>query len=99
MDIEYKLELLKDSSSTEREFDQILSKLIDTLLSQQRLRVGKYKRDLHEFEERYGMDSASFYRRFESGELGDAMDYFEWAGLYELYLKSQRKIQRLEQTE
>jgi hypothetical protein len=29
-----------------------------------------------------------FYRRFESGELGDDDDLMMWAGLYHLYLTS-----------
>jgi hypothetical protein len=33
---------------------------------------------------------------FEAGELGDAMDFFEWAGLYELCEGILKKIQRLE---
>ena len=42
------------------------------------------------------MDSATFYRRFEAGELGDAMDFFEWAGLYELRQDLLEKIRRVE---
>ena len=53
-------------------------------LGQYRVRLRRYDRDLREFEERYGMDSQTFYERFEAGELGDDMDFFEWAGLYEL---------------
>ena len=96
MDISYKLELLKDISTDETDFDRILGKLLDNALSQQRLRVRQYERELGEFEERYNLESAAFYRRFEAGEMGDAMDYFEWAGLYELYQKAQGKIRRLE---
>ncbi len=95
MDISYKLELLKDISDDETDFDRILGKLLDTVLSQHRLRVKRYESDLQEFENRYGLESAAFYQRFEAGEMGDAMDYFEWAGLYELYQKAQDKIRRL----
>ncbi len=48
------------------------------------------------FENRYGMSSATFYDRFEAGKLGDAMDFFEWAGLYELRQDILKKIRRLE---
>ena len=92
----YKLEVLKDTYSDEAELDLILGKLLDVSLSQHRLRLERYERDLREFERRYGMESARFYRRFEAGELGDAMDFFEWAGLYELRQDIMRKIQRLE---
>ena len=98
MDINHKLELLKDVSSDETDFDRILGKLLDTVLSQHRLRAKRYESDLREFETRYGMESTAFYERFERGEMGDAMDYFEWAGLYELYQKAQDKIRQLEHT-
>jgi hypothetical protein len=65
-------------------------------LSQQRQRLERYERDLREFENRYGLDSATFYRRFEAGELGDAMDFFEWASLYELRQDLLEKIRHLE---
>jgi len=96
MDTLYKLEVLKDAYSDEAELDLILGKLLDVSLSQHRLRLERYERDLREFERRYGMESAAFYRRFEAGELGDAMDFFEWAGLYELRQDIMKKIRRLE---
>ena len=96
MDTLYKLEVLKDAYSSEAELDLILGKLLDVVLSQHRLRLERYEQDLREFEERYGMESATFYRRFEAGELGDAMDFFEWAGVYELCQDIIEKIQRLE---
>jgi hypothetical protein len=39
---------------------------------------------LHAYEQQYGMSSQEFYHQFMAGELGDAMDYIEWAGFYEL---------------
>jgi hypothetical protein len=92
----YKLEILKDTYFDEAELDLILGKLLDVALSQHRLRLERYEQDLREFEKRYGMESATFYRRFEAGELGDAMDFFEWAGLYELRRDIVEKIRRLE---
>jgi len=32
-----------------------------------------------------------FYHQFESGSLGDPIDFLEWSGLYELHQKAQRK--------
>lgn len=96
MDILYKLEVLRGTYSDEAELDLILGKLLDVVLSQHRQRLERYEQDLHEFEERYGIESATFYRRFEAGELGDAMDFFEWAGLYELCQDIIEKIRRLE---
>lgn len=96
MDTLHKLKVLEDTCSDKAELDLILGKLLDLSLSQYRLRLERYERDLREFEERYGMESTTFYRRFEAGELGDAMDFFEWSGLYELEQDILEKIRRLE---
>jgi len=42
------------------------------------------------------MESDKFYHRFEAGELGDAMDFFEWSGLYELRQDIIEKIKLIE---
>jgi hypothetical protein len=39
---------------------------------------------LHQYEQRYGLSSEEFYTQFMSGSLGDAEDYMEWAGFYEM---------------
>ena len=35
--------------------------------------------------------------RFEAGELGDAADFFDWAGMFELRRDLLERIDRLEQ--
>jgi hypothetical protein len=98
VNVKKKLELLQDSSADDEEFDQLLAKLLEVRLSQQKRLLQQYARDLNAFELRFEMETPSFYRRFEAGELGDNMDYFEWAGLFELYQEVKRKVERLEQT-
>lgn len=91
-----KLEVLRDVYTDEAELGLIVGKLLDITLSRRRLSVKRYERALREFEKRYNMESEVFYPRFEAGELGDAMDFFEWASLYELRQALMEKIQRLE---
>jgi len=55
-----KLEALKDAYPDETELERVLGKLLDAALSGHRLRLGRYMCDLHDFEQRYGMDSSSF---------------------------------------
>ncbi|MBN1872879.1 MAG: hypothetical protein JXA33_01505 [Anaerolineae bacterium] len=95
VDTLYKLEILKDTYNTD-ELDLILGKLLDVTLSRYRLRLARYERELHAFETRYQLDSGTFVQQFASGELGDAMDFFEWNGLYELCQDLVKKIHRLE---
>ncbi len=91
-----KLEVLKKIYAGEETLNQVVDKLLEVALNQHQLRMEQYARDLQEFERRYNMDSATFYNRFEAGELGDAMEFFEWAGLYELYQSLRAKVQDLE---
>ena len=37
-----------------------------------------YLETCQKFEQKYGMTSDEFLLKFESGELGDAPDYFDW---------------------
>jgi hypothetical protein len=36
------------------------------------------------FEEKYGMNSEEFNRRYEAGTLGDDMDYVEWSATLDM---------------
>lgn len=91
-----KLEVLKTVYADEAALDRLLAKLLETVLAEYRLRLQRYEQALREFETRYTMASDTFYRRFQAGELGDAMDFFEWAGLYDLRQDLLTKIARLE---
>ncbi len=52
-------------------------------LEEYRKNLVEYEAELHRFEKQYKMSSAEFYQKFEAGELGDAMDFFDWSGLVE----------------
>ena len=40
--------------------------------------------DLAGFEQMYGIDSDTFYRQYEEGKLGDAVDFVEWSSTVEM---------------
>lgn len=96
MNASEKLEVLKSIYPDEAALDRLLAKLLETVLSEYRYRLQRYEQALRDFETRYAMASDAFYQRFQAGELGDAMDFFEWAGLCELRRDLLAKIGRLE---
>ena len=51
--------------------------------------------DLKELEKKYERKSETFYTDFIAGQLGDKMDFIEWASLYEMYLKNKEKVELL----
>jgi hypothetical protein len=48
--------------------------------------AAELQKRLQRFEAQYQMSSADFYRRFQTGELGDGMDWVEWSIFYEMWL-------------
>ena len=93
-----KLDVLQRAYQGSDEFERVVDKLLAGKASEDRLLLVRYDRDLAGFEARYGMNSRDFYALFEAGRLGDAMDYFEWAGLWELRKRLAVKLQELERT-
>jgi len=91
-----KLEVLKTVYPDEAALDRLLAKVLETVLAEYRSRLQRYDQALRGFETRYAMDSDTFRQRFQGGELGDAMDFFEWAGLYDLRQDLLTKIACLE---
>ena len=51
--------------------------------------IADLKHRLRSFEEKYHTSSEVFHRQFQAGELGDAIDFFEWNTYYEMLLAAQ----------
>lgn len=47
---------------------------------------------LKKFEHEHAMSSASFHEKFQSGELGDSADFFEWNAYYEMLINAQASL-------
>lgn len=81
---------------SETELDQLVRKLLQAKLARTLQDLERYERDLRVFEEQYGMSSAVMNEKFESGELGDDADFFEWSGLYLVYRSVKKQIDTIE---
>jgi hypothetical protein len=51
-------------------------------------------RSLVAYEQRYQMSSADFYDRYQRGEIGDSIDFVEWAGDYQHYQAIKEELER-----
>jgi len=51
-----------------------------------RLTFEELSERLREYERKYGYSTIEFYRRFQSGDLGDDYDLMMWSGLVQLAL-------------
>ena len=51
--------------------------------------------DLRAFEKKYKLSTEEFYKKFNNAELGDDTDYMIWAGIYEMFKRSEKKLEDL----
>lgn len=95
-----KLQLLQVLVQTEEVGDDVTEATISKLLSYQLEKLRERQRQIQEkltaLEERYNLKTEEFSRRFREGKMGDAMDFFEWSALADIY---QDLSQRLTEAE
>jgi hypothetical protein len=75
--------------------DQTLDKLFSVEAAKAQKDIEELRVDLLAFEERFGMESEEFYNRFEAGEMGDDMDFIEWASFFDMYRNAQSRLAAL----
>jgi len=52
--------------------------------SQLQMQLDDIQKVMVDYEKQYGMKSAEFFAKFDSGKTDDRMDYVEWAGLFQM---------------
>ncbi len=76
-----------------------LSKLLDRELSRMLEIRENLSGQLAEFEQRYSFGSWDFCTRYEKGEMGDGMDFIEWAATVEMLENVNKRSVLLEKNE
>ncbi|MBI3814800.1 MAG: hypothetical protein HY279_10115 [Nitrospinae bacterium] len=59
------------------------------------LSLVEYKRRLKDFEQKYNMKTKSFLEKFNSGELGDDEEWFDWLFVVKAYNHVKNRIDRI----
>lgn len=54
--------------------------------------IADLEHKIKKIENKYQMSSHNFYEKFQKGELGDSMDFFEWNTYYEMLNSTQVKV-------
>lgn len=102
MTILEKIKLLEEYVAVDlSNIDPVLELAIEKLLKREATRMDELKQRLllqeTEFEEKYGLDSEDFYRRFEKGLMGDDLDFFEWSATVDMIANIEKRISLLRQ--
>lgn len=87
-------------AADENAIDQVVEQTLDKLLERETSRLENVKARLETqiaaFEHTYNMPTREFYPRFEQGELGDAMDFFEWSATFEMLQNLEKRLTLLD---
>ena len=89
-----KIHLIESLSSDQKSTVRLLDKVIDCLLEDDIRKLGQFRQTLAEFERTYDMSTEEFQRRFDSGELGDAPEWFDWDGYAALTASIEDKLKQ-----
>ena len=74
----------------------LLASAIQAELLMLELGLARIAERLQAFEKQYGLTSEEFTRRFATGEIGESLDYIEWAGEIETYRRLEGQWQALQ---
>ena len=77
--------------------NQTLAKLIQAEIDRLRQEQRRLQAELTSFENTHQMTSEECQRQFESGALGDAVEFFEWTSLYSIYQRNEQTLRLLEE--
>ena len=96
-----KLQLLQELIGKEEVGDEVtdvtISKLLSYEIEKLRGRQKQIRERLTAFEESYRLKTEEFVRKFREGTMGDAMDFFEWAALTDMYHELSQPLAAAEQ--
>jgi hypothetical protein len=91
-----KVEILQ-SVGAEGLADQALTKIIQIEIDRLKQEQQRLKTELTKFENTYQMTSEACQQKFEKGELGDAVEFFEWTSVYSIYQRNEHMLRLLEE--
>jgi hypothetical protein len=91
-----KVEILQ-SVGAEGLADQALTKIIQIEIDRLKQEQQRLKTELTKFESTYQMTSEACQQKFEAGELGDAVEFFEWTSVYSIYQRNEHILHLLEE--
>jgi hypothetical protein len=81
------LERLYAQGYTDEVVDLTVRKLVEHQIQKDEAQLADLSDELTRFEQRYGMNSADFFARYQAGQMGDDADVFEWNALYKMHAR------------
>lgn len=94
--IEAKVHLIESVAPDLSLVSATLDKMLASIADDYRSKLLEYRRVLADLEQRHNMTTAEFRRKFDSGELGDDAEWFDWDGYAALAGEAEKKLTEVE---
>ena len=91
-----KIEVLQ-AVGAEELVDQALAKVMQFEIDRLQQEQQRLQAELVHFEQSYQMTSEECQRKFDAGEVGDAVEFFAWTSLYDIYQQNEHSLRLLEE--
>ena len=72
--------------------DRTIKKLVSIEHAHLETELSDLSARLLDFENQYNLSSEEFYRRFQTGKMGDDADMFEWSAFYQMRLSTEKQL-------
>ncbi|MDI6736490.1 MAG: hypothetical protein QME42_09940 [bacterium] len=79
-----KLEKYIQNYGEDKIISMTLFKLFDYKIQTYNKHIRELTLSMKEYEEKHHMSSNDFYQAFKAGRIGDAIDFVDWASMYQM---------------
>lgn len=93
------LEQLFEKNLTDEYLQKAISKIVSYEISKSTDELKELRAELDVYEKKFSMPSSEFFNKFNTGKLGDGVDYFEWSSLYKMYLRVFERLSILKEND
>lgn len=84
--------LVQEFPINDNMLDLTLDKIFDREINKLEIKIADFTNQIRQWEENYQINSTSFLEKFESGQMGDNMDFIDWASTLEMRAKSEKYV-------
>jgi len=88
--------LIQDYPAADSVLELTIDKILQREINKLNLHISNFVVQIKQWEDLYKMDSQTFLEKFESGIIGDQVDFVEWASTLEMKSKSEKYISTLQ---
>ncbi len=89
-------QFVSHNDSGDKVLEITINKILHREIIKLKTQIKAFNNELNQFEEKYKMSSKHFRQQFESGKLGDNIDFIEWISTIEMKKKAKEYILNLQ---